>query len=190
MDAVNKSSGSAGYEKNVMMGVIAGAVGGLIASWVMNAFMEGPGQKLQQSIQGEKIQAENGKVSPPRDPNQPPPEDATMKTADAIVEAVTGGRHLSRQGKEVGGPIVHYAFGALMGACYGALAESTPAVTSGAGAAFGSALFTGADLVAVPALKLSGSGESSIASLATPFAAHLVYGMTTEAVRRVIRAIL
>jgi len=49
----------------------------------------------------------------------------------------------------------------------------------------------GADLVAVPALHLSGSSDDApVSSLATPFAAHLVYGLTTEAVRRLVRAIL
>jgi len=49
----------------------------------------------------------------------------------------------------------------------------------------------GADLVAVPALHLSGSSDDApVSSLATPFAAHLVYGVTTEAVRRLVRAIL
>ena len=170
-----------------MKGMVAGAVGGLIASWMMNLFMEGPGQKLRKAIQ-----RENGQMPrQPADANEPPPDDATMKTADAIARTFTGGRHLSRDAKQVGGPIVHYAFGTLMGACYGALAETTPEVTNGAGTAFGAALFAGADLVAVPALDLSGSSsEPLISSLTTPFAAHLVYGMTTEAVRRVFRAMI
>jgi putative membrane protein len=114
-----------------------------------------------------------------------------MKTADAVVSTLTGGRHLSHEEKEKGGPIVHYAFGALMGAVYGAVAEEMPTATTGFGTAFGAALFTGADLVAVPALNLSqSSGDEPISSLATPFAAHLVYGAATEAVRRLVRALL
>lgn len=114
-----------------------------------------------------------------------------MKTADAVVSTVTGGRHLSREGKEKGGPIVHYTFGALMGGVYGAIAEELPLTTTGFGTAFGVALFTGADLIAVPALNLSGSsGEQPVSSLATPFAAHLVYGAATETVRRLMRALL
>jgi uncharacterized membrane protein YagU involved in acid resistance len=114
-----------------------------------------------------------------------------MKTADAIVSTVTGGRHLWAEGKEKGGPIVHYAFGALMGAVYGAVAEQVPSVATGFGTAFGAALFTGADLVAVPALSLSETlSAEEIPPLATPFAAHLVYGAATEAVRRLVRALL
>src|ERR1700692_3885046 len=60
--------------------------------------------------------------------------------------------------------------------------------TLGFGTAFGAALFTGADLVAVPALNLSqSSGDEPVASLATPFAAHLVYGAATETVRKLVR---
>jgi putative membrane protein len=37
--------------KHLLRGAVAGLVGGLVASWVMNEFMVGPGQKLQQAVQ-------------------------------------------------------------------------------------------------------------------------------------------
>lgn len=46
-----------------------------------------------------------------------------MKAADAVVSISTGGRHLSSEQKGKAGPLVHYAFGALMGALYGTAAE-------------------------------------------------------------------
>ncbi|QHN02522.1 DUF1440 domain-containing protein [Granulicella sp. WH15] len=114
-----------------------------------------------------------------------------MKAADAIVNTVTGGRHLSLEEKQKDGPIVHYAFGALMGGLYGGLAEYSPLVRSGFGTSFGGVLFTGADLIAVPAFKLSGAPtEFPASAYATPFAAHIVYGATTELVRRIVRAVL
>jgi len=162
-------------------GIVAGIAGGLIASWVMNEFMANLGPSIQKAVQGDDQQ----------EPVGPKPDDATMKTADAVVSTVTGGRHLSHEGKEKGGPIVHYAFGAIMGATYGAIAEEIPQATFGFGTAFGAALFAGADLVAVPALNLSGSpGDVPVSSLTTPFAAHLVYGAVTEAIRRGLRAVL
>ena len=166
-------------------GIVAGIAGGLVAAWLMNEFMENLGPPLQKAVQGEQSSSESQSQDGEK------PDDATMKTADAVVSAVTGGRHLSHEEKEKGGPIVHYAFGAVMGGIYGALAEGLPETTFGFGTAFGAALFTGADLVAVPALKLSGSpSDAPVASLATPFAAHLVYGAATEAVRRLVRAML
>ncbi|HUY95498.1 MAG TPA: hypothetical protein VMU71_09370 [Terracidiphilus sp.] len=173
-------------------GMIAGAVGGLAASWVMNAFMESAGPKIQQAAMRLDGSAARQKAQEPKSRNEAgheePQEDATMKAADAVVRTVTGGRHLTLEGKQKGGPVVHYAFGALMGALYGLTAEAMPMAKVGFGTAFGAALFAGADLWAVPALGLSGASENSVSSLATPFSAHLVYGVATEGVRRLVRA--
>lgn len=166
-------------------GIVAGIAGGLVASWVMNEFMENVGPSLQKAVQGEDA----AEQQQPQDGEKP--DDATMKTADAVVSTISGGRHLSHEAREKGGPIVHYAFGAIMGAAYGAIAEGIPATTFGFGTAFGAALFAGADLVAVPALHLSGSpADAPASSLTTPFAAHLVYGAATEGVRKLVRALL
>ncbi len=180
--------------KSLASGVVAGLVGGLVASWVMNEFMEKAGPSLQHAVESkaEPEEASHLETDVKSEKNEPASEDATMKTADAIVSALTGGQHLSTEQKKVGGPIVHYAFGALMGGVYGGLAECVPAATAGQGTAFGSALFVGADLVAVPSLHLSSSSSSSssASALATPFAAHLVYGITTEVVRQLVRSVL
>jgi phage shock protein PspC (stress-responsive transcriptional regulator) len=175
-------------QRNLLRGVIAGVAGGLAASWVMNEFMSGPGKKLQRVVQdslNDQRQSEQEGAKPGEK------EDATMKTADAIVNVVTGGQHLSWEQKQQAGPVVHYAFGALMGGVYGGLAEYSSAVTSGLGTTFGGVLFGGADLLAVPVLGLSSApSKGSAPALASPFAAHVVYGATTEIVRRIVRAIL
>jgi putative membrane protein len=173
-------------KRHLASGIVAGMAGSLVASWLMNEFMENLGPQLQKAVQGSESASQQ-----PQERGDEKPDDATMKTADAVVSTVTGGRHLSREEKEKGGPIVHYAFGAITGAAYGALSEALPETTFGFGTAFGAALFAGADLVAVPALNLSGSpSDAPVSSLATPFAAHLVYRSATEAVRRLVRAIL
>ncbi|HKF49017.1 MAG TPA: hypothetical protein VKB38_16790 [Terracidiphilus sp.] len=183
-------------------GIVAGAIGGLFASWVMNAVMEGAGPKIQQVAEKldpsahhpeataqSQLRNQSQNQAQSESSNGEVKEDATMKTADAVVSAVTGGRHLSFQGKQKGGPIVHYAFGALMGALYGATAEYSTKARLGFGTVFGAALFAGADLWAVPALHLSGSSSDAlVSSLATPLTAHLVYGAATEGVRRLVRA--
>ncbi len=172
-------------------GMVAGAIGGLVAAWVMNVFMENAGPKVQQVAQKFDHPARQQPSQTQSSSDSEPKEDATMKTADALVSAVTGGRHLSMEGKQKGGPVVHYAFGALMGALYGMGAEYSSTVRSGFGTTFGSILFAGADLWAVPALGLSGSSSNApISSLATPFSAHIVYGATTEGVRRLVRAVM
>jgi uncharacterized membrane protein YagU involved in acid resistance len=152
----------------------------------MNEFMSGPGQKLQEAVQTDE-QNETDRAQQKETENQPK-EDATMKAADLIVEKVTGGRHLSWEEKEQGGPLVHYAFGTLMGGIYGGLAEVAPPITAGAGTGFGIVLFAGADLFAVPALGLSQSASvEPVSKLTSPMAAHLVYGVTTDIVRRLLR---
>ncbi len=75
--------------------------------------------------------------------------------------------HTAGDGKKQGGPPVRYAFGVLSGGLYGGLAEYSTAVTSGFGTTYG-----------------------SVVSSASPFAGHLVYGATTELVRRMVRRLL
>jgi len=159
-------------------GVLAGALGGLVASWVMNLFITAA-MKAQQAAKSPEEQAREQAQQ-----NQQDSEDSTMKVADTITWLATG-HHLSQHGKQKGGPIVHYAFGTLMGALYGALAELSHTSTTGAGTAFGTGLFIAADEIMVPALGLSKPPTQQPASdQLTHYAAHLVYGTTTEMVRR------
>lgn len=183
-------AGHNGHEKHVVRGILAGVGAGLAASWAMNVFMAGPGKKLQHSLKTEEEKLEERLQQMDGAPEEPK-EDATMKAADAMVATATGGRHLSMEEKQKAGPVVHYGFGAVMGGLYGGLAEYSGTVRTGFGTAFGGALFAGADLVAVPALHLSPPlNETPAKSLANPLAAHLVYGATTELLRRVLRAVL
>lgn len=174
---------------HLLRGILAGAGAGLAASWAMNVFMAGPGAKLHEALETEEERQKERAQEQQRQDRGEPKIDATMKAADALTAAATGGQHLSLEGKQKGGPIVHYGFGALMGALYGGLAEYSSTVRTGLGTGFGTALFAGADLVAVPALHLSPPlREFPAKSLASPFTAHLVYGATTELLRRAFRA--
>src|SRR5215472_12065053 len=169
--------------KHIVRGVLAGVAGGLVASWVMNEFGATAGKKLADAVEtpAEKRLLER----------QSDGEDATMKAADKIVETVTGGRHLTHEQREIGGPIVHYSMGAVMGGLYGALAEYSASARAGFGTTFGGLLFATADLFGVPALHLGRwPTEYPASSLANPLASHLVYGATTELVRRIVRQIL
>lgn len=172
--------------KHVLRGALAGVAGGLMASWVMNEFMEGPGKKIQKSLQDG---SDGSSEKMPQ--NKSEDETATMKVADSVVEFTTGGRHLSHEGKEKGGPIVHYSYGALVGGLYGALTELWEAPRAGLGSVFGAVLFSAGDLVAVPALQLGPSPtEQPASALTNPFLSHIVYGVTTELSRRAIRPLL
>lgn len=84
---------------SVLKGVVAGAMGGLAASWVMGRF-EGLIAKVRLNGQQQTDDQDA--------------EDATMKTAERIARSVTG-HGLSKAQKKKAGPIVHYAYGTGIG---------------------------------------------------------------------------
>jgi uncharacterized membrane protein YagU involved in acid resistance len=155
----------------------------------MNVFMATLGGKITQSLMSDEDKLQQELKQQQRQQNSEPEEDATMKAAEGIVHSVTRGQHLSLEERKKAGPVVHYAFGALAGGMYGALAECSDWTSAGFGTAFGTLLFVGADLFAVPAFGLGPSAtEQPAAAQTTPLAAHLVYGATTDLLRRAIRA--
>ena len=130
--------------------------------------------------------------SPPQPPNRNDDEedDATERVASAISETVFD-RELTESEKEKAGAVVHYGFGASTGAIYGATAELAPGVTACSGLLFGTAVWAVADEAVVPALGLSKPPTKYPLSVhAYALSAHLVYGLTTEVVRRAARRIM
>lgn len=118
--------------------------------------------------------------------SSPPGEDATEKVANAVARRATG-RKLGRTNKKLGGQIVHFVFGAGMGALYGLLVEMFPGLRAGGGALLGTGLYLGAHGITVPALGLAPSPVKNGAAQESPeLAAHLVYGFVTESVRRLL----
>lgn len=171
--------------QNTWKGAAAGLVGGLVASWTMNQFQSFLSKVQKESKGGEQSESSSQRQG---EEQQEESEDATMKAADKLWEEVTGSP-LTKEAKKTAGPIVHYVFGSTMGAVYGAVVEHAPWAKAGAGIPFGALLFVGADEVAVPAFGLSKSPqEYPLSSHASALVAHAVYGVTTEVVRRMIRA--
>jgi putative membrane protein len=168
---------------SVWKGVAAGVVGGLVASWVMNLFQAGV-KKVQEKVEenGGKPQASEG--------DQNGGEDATVKTAKKVSRGVFH-HELSPEAKKVAGPAVHYAMGAVSGGIYGAVAELAPVTAMGAGLPFGAAVWLAADEVAVPAFGLSKPPNQVPAMVhAQALGSHLVYGLTTDMVRRALLRVL
>ncbi|HEV8523139.1 MAG TPA: DUF1440 domain-containing protein [Terriglobales bacterium] len=169
------------HKGKIWKGAVAGMAGGLAASWVMNQF-QAVWSKAAEVIQG------NGQRGPEQQSGDG--EDATMKIANKIAATVLR-RELTKEEQQTAGPVVHYTFGALMGGVYGASVEVVPKLRSGFGLPYGTAVFVGADEVAVPALGLSKSpAEYPISTHAYALASHLVYGATLELVRRGVRRLL
>ena len=150
--------------------VVGGVVGGLIGAGVMSA-----GHALFTTIAGDA-------------PDQPAKgdqeEDATVKVADRFSRTLRG-RPLAAHEKAAASRFVHYGFGAVMGALYGAAASVSPAVAVGAGTAFGTAVWLGAHVTVVPALGLAPSPlREPPGKEARELILHLAYGVTVALVRK------
>ena len=166
------------HKPDVWKGIAAGAIGGLAASWVMTQFQSAWSKAAEAASNGNSNRA-NGKESLDQDP--------TVRTAEKVTKTFTGNR-LDREQKEKAGPIVHYAFGTVVGALYGAAAEYLPTVKSFAGLPYGAAVFVGADEIALPVLGLTKKPTEYPASQHLyGLSSHFVYGLTLEGVRRAVR---
>jgi putative membrane protein len=177
---------------NVWKGLAVGVAGGLLASLAMNQVQGLMKKALRKgSSGGEQHSADRGEgKSAEGERHEGGGEDATVKTASAISEGVFH-HPLTKKEKKVAGPALHYALGAVLGGLYGALAELDTRVTRGAGVPFGTAVWLAADEVAVPGFHLSPPPTKTPASThAQAFAAHVVYGLTTDVVRRTLRRVM
>lgn len=175
---------------NVLKGLAAGVVGGLVASFVMNKF-QAAWSAVSESMansdgENDKGKSDEGKKSGQREE----PEPTTVKAAEAISKDVFD-HDLTKSEKKYAGPAVHYATGAGSAAIYGAAAELFPKITRGAGLPFGVAVWLIVDEGAVPALGLSKSPlEYPASTHVFALASHLVFGLSTEMVRRAARRAL
>jgi putative membrane protein len=159
---------------NYAKGALAGIAGGLVASFAMNQF------------QGVLAKAMPHQRNGSRRSNKEP---ATVKIAETLSRRVFD-HELAPKERARAGNAVHYAFGAATGALYGVLAEAKATSRLGFGTLFGSVLWFVADEIVVPRLGLSGPASDYTASThASSWASHLVYGITTDLVRRGVRAI-
>jgi putative membrane protein len=84
---------------------------------------------------------------------------------------------------------IHFLFGAMTGAVYGATAEFAPLVTAGYGSAFGVVLQLMTHETLVPATGLDKPAmEQPLREHTSELLTHVVYGLATEGVRRAVRA--
>lgn len=179
---------------NALKGLAAGFAAGIAAAWVMNQFqsmladvMRGPekphgAQTLQEGSPHHGIARELQEQG--TDENE---DNAAIRAGTAMAELVAD-KKLTRSEKQVAGAVAHYAMGAVSGAIYGVAAEIVPPSTAGVGLPFGAVVWLSADEAIVPALGLSkGPSEYPLSTHAYALASHLVFGASTELVRRAVR---
>ena len=168
-------------DSSAWKGLAAGMAGGLAGTWVMTEF-----QNIWNNAERKRQQRENPQKSEQKGKSEQS-ADATMKTAGAISESFTG-RPLSYQEQKKAAPIVHYGFGTLMGALYGVATEKLPALSKDMGLTYATALFVGADEVAIPALGLGPHPvDTPLSKHAYALMSHWIYGITADVVRRGVR---
>ena len=153
-------------EKDLLKGIFAGLVAGLAAT-------------------AAKILAE--RMFPPRTHGEPEPTEAL---SNQVSEELTG-HQLSPAAQAVAAEGIHWGFGAVVGAAYGAIAEYYPAATAKDGASFGAALGGLMHQGALPALGLSAEpDDQTLRERTSELSSHVVYGVVAETVRRVVRKML
>jgi putative membrane protein len=159
-----------------MRGAAAGLVAGIVASYAMEKFQAAVTSLTESE---EKNGAEKKQSEP-----------MTEKVAREFSETVLD-HEPTKDEKAAGGEAVHYAVGGVSGMLYGVAAEIAPKSTTGLGLPFGTSVWLGADEI--------GTWASGLAKAPTEYPAskhlyalssHLVYGLTTELVRRGVRKIL
>jgi uncharacterized protein DUF1440 len=172
-------------KSNPFLGAMAGAIGGLAGSWAMvrfNRALGGGGFR-----RGDAHPHRRQRARPNDTDGTFSDEPASIQLASAIASPVIG-RPLDEREKEVGGPIMHYLFGAFMGAMYGAAAETQPSATAGAGIPFGTAVWLAADEIGVPLAGFASDPQDyPLSRHAAAFGSHVVFGVTVETVRRILR---
>ena len=148
--------------RSLLKGLIAGMVGGIVATGVKTI--------------GERLY-------PPRTHGEPEPP-------NLLADKLSGGS-LHGTSKAVATEAIHWGFGALTGAAYGALAEFYPAATAKEGASFGLTLMALTHESALPAMGLSASAEQqSTREHTSEMVTHVLFGVTTEVVRSLVRKLL
>lgn len=163
-------------------GIVAGGVAGLVGTWAMSEV-----QRLWTwAIEGDAPASAGGRHDARDWQERSEHQNSNEVAAQAIARYLLR-RRLTQDELRFAAPLMHYLFGATMGAIYGAYVERRQGDSSGA--AFGTTVWLAADEIAMPLLGLSDSTvrrplEMHLQSLA----AHLVYGSATEMTRRSVRA--
>lgn len=146
-------------ERSILKGALAGLIGGLAGA-------------------GAKALAEQ--IFPPRVQGQTPPP--------VVLAEQVAGHPLPPGHRQAAMHSIHWGFGAAAGAAYGALVEVEPTLGAWKGAAFGLTLNKLTHESILPRMGLSRPKEAQpTQERISEWVTHAVYGIFTDAVRRVVR---
>jgi putative membrane protein len=146
-------------DRSILKGALAGLLGGLAGA-------------------GAKVVAEQ--LFPPRIQGQTPPP--------VVLAEQMAGHPLSGVERQAAMQGIHWTFGAVAGAIYGALVEYEPTLAAWKGAAFGIALNRITHESLLPKMGLSApKSQQPTQERISEWVTHAVYGIATDAVRRAAR---
>lgn len=153
--------------------LLRGAAAGLAAAFVMNCFQIAWGKASKALSSDESDEESSG-------------EPATVRAVDKF-QGMVSGRPLPDDERRVAGNLLHYGFGAVVGAIYSVAGRHFPQVRAGYGTASGAAVWIVADETLVPAAGLSPPPTQAPASSHLySFISHLVFGAALEGSRRLV----
>ena len=160
-------------------GAFAGAVGGLVGTLAMNYAQRLWTLAMDGRAPGSAADEHDARDWQERSEHQNANELAAQAFATATIH-----RRLTRRELSIAARTIHFAFGALVGAVHGLYLEKSR-TKQGSGVALGTALWLAADEIAMPLMGLSRSTlQRPLEMHLQSFAAHVVYGVTAERVRR------
>lgn len=177
---------------DVLKGAAAGLVAGIAGAWAMNQFhaaVSAASSSPDDASQRGGMQ-EPGDAQAAEKGEQQGGEPSTVLAAEAVSRGLFD-HELTEREQRIAGPLMHYGFGAVTGAAYGAAVEAWPALRAGGGTAYGVAVWLTADELAVPGLGLSEPPtQHPLSTHLSGLGAHLVFGAVVESVRGTVRALL
>ncbi|HEX4065933.1 MAG TPA: DUF1440 domain-containing protein [Acidobacteriaceae bacterium] len=145
--------------RSISKGFLAGLIGGLVGS-------------------GVKMAAEQ--VFPPRVEGQTAPP--------VVLAEQVAGHNLPDEQRQLAMQGIHWIFGALAGAVYGALVEVEPSLGAWRGAAFGITLNRLTHESILPRMGLAASPQNQpTQERISEWVTHAAYGVATDTVRRAVR---
>ena len=175
-------SARAGRRSLSTKGALAGMVGGIAGTLAMNY-----AQRLWTLAVDGELPASGADEHDARDWQERSEHQNSNELAAQVLARLTINRPLSDEELAIVAPVIHFSFGAAVGALYGAYVDAAPGHRR-SGTVMGSALWLTADEIAMPVLGLSDSTlERPFEMHCQSFVAHLVYGVVAERVRRVTR---
>jgi putative membrane protein len=166
-------------------GAVAGAIGGAAGAYTMERFQQWWNDMEKNAAPKRRVHAIKDSAT-----DKSEAEPATVMVAERVSRKVLDAEMPDGM-KPAAGEAVHYTMGATTGAIYGFVAEILPPARMFNGLLMGAIVWWTADNMAVPAQKLGKSPDRVPPSKhAYALASHLVFGFTTELVRRVVRIVI